>query len=158
KIGATKRPRVGVDLVPPDIPAVAYYDPDKRTVFVDAKYLSDEQLPLREYAHAMLYDDVKFRAVDYDRTWAYVAVGSGLASYFASSFANNPRIPGTDPGESLVNSRKVPELKPGPMANYDGMVVWGAIFWELRGTLPPSVADRVLYAAWTALTASEIKA
>src|SRR5438309_8401165 len=34
-LGATRKPQVEIGVVPDDVPAVAYYDPDKRTVFID---------------------------------------------------------------------------------------------------------------------------
>jgi hypothetical protein len=87
---------VKVDPVPPDVTgAIAYYDPAKLTVYVDVQFLSDLNLPLREYAHVVLYADGKYDLVDFEKTWAYIGIESGLASYFAASFINSPRIPGS---------------------------------------------------------------
>lgn len=161
RIGAQKIANVAVDLVPPDVPGmIAYFDPAKQTVFVDPQYLGTPNVPLREYAHAVLYaDPKKFAAINYERTWVYVGIESGLASYFASSFADNPAIPGAlGETDSLANSRNLSELEPGPAAMWDGTLIWGGAFWDLRGALGQSVADQLLYAAWSLVTESDINA
>jgi hypothetical protein len=155
--GAKTTPKVRVDSVPPGTPAIAYYDPDKSTVYIDTAFLSEVDLPLREYAHAVLYADRKLSAIDYERTWAYVGVESGLASYFASSFRNNPRVPVGDSAETLDNTRSLATLKPGPMIQMDGLYGWGGAFWELRKLLGPKTTDRILLAAWQAMGEVDIR-
>ncbi len=156
--GAKVTPKVSVETTPPGSPSmIAYYDLAKATVYIDAQYLADVNLPLREYAHAVLYADGKSSLIDYDRTWAYVAIESGLASYFASSFVKSPRIPGGDEKETLENNRKANELRPGTNIVVDGIYVWGGAFWELRKELGPGVADRILYSAWQSMTQEELR-
>jgi hypothetical protein len=149
---------VQVDTVPPDVPgAIAYYDPDKLTVHIDAQYLADINLPLREYAHAVLYADGKLSAIDFEKTWNYVGIESGLASYFSSSFVNDPRVPGGVDRETLDNARSVKELRPNPMIVMDGIYAWGGAFWELRKALGKAISDKLLYIAWQSLQASDLK-
>jgi hypothetical protein len=146
--GATTIPKVRVDAVPPNTYAVAYYEPSSSTVYVDTAYLADTNLPLREYAHAVLYADGKLPAIDYVRTWAYFGIESGLASYFVSSFTNDPRIPGTVGSETLDNTRSLEKLRPGPTLGMDGLYSWGGAFWEFRKLLTPKTSDKILFLAW----------
>src|SRR3954470_2927975 len=109
-IGAKTTPKVPVDLVPPTVSgALAYYDPGKATVFIDGQFLTDIRLPLREYAHAVLYADGRSSLIDFDKTWSYVGIESGLASYFSSSFSNDARVPGGWTAETLENGRSLKE-------------------------------------------------
>jgi len=156
--GAKSTPKVRVDATPPDFPgAIAYYDPSKLTVYVDLQYLADINLPLREYAHAVLYADGKSSTIDFEKTWAYVGIESGLASYFSSSFSNDPRVPGGAGSETLDNARNLKDLKPGPMIVVDGLYSWGAAFWELRKLLTQKTADKILLAAWYGMPESDFK-
>ena len=134
-------PKVRVDTVPPDFPgAIAYYDPGKSTVYIDAQYLTDINLPLREYAHAVLYADGKFSAIDYEKTWTYVGIESGLASYFSSSFVNDPRVPGGAGNETLDNTRNLKDMKPSPRSRWTestfGVVPFGNFVKHLARRFP----------------------
>ncbi len=155
--GAKITPKVRVDAVPPGYPAIAYYDPDKSTVHIDSTLLFEMDLPLREYAHAVLYAGGKFSVIDYEKTWAYVGIESGLASYFASSFRNNSRVPGGAGNETLDNARSLASLKPDPMIMMDGLYSWGGAFWELRTLLSPKTADKILVAAWQGMQEADLR-
>jgi len=154
-LGLNARPKVGVE-VATEPGSIAYYDPARLAVFISNESLGDPNVPLREYAHAVLYSDEQFKDVDYNRTWVYFGIESGLASYFSSSFRDDSRIPPNDLTETLENQRKLNELKPGPSAMWDGTLAWGAAFWDLRKALGKSVADRLLYESWAGVTSSEI--
>lgn len=155
-IGAKTTPKVPVEAVASDVSGmIAYYDPDKKTAFVDVRYLADINLPLREYAHAVL--DADGKRVDYEKSWAYLAIESGLASYFSSSFVNDPRVPGGDATETLENKKSLRNLKSGPMVQEDGLYSWGGAFWELRTSLGQGVIDKLLLRAWQNLRDEDFK-
>ena len=152
-VGAKTIPKVGVDVVSPDVPAIAYYDPDKSTVYIDPqRYLADANLPLREYAHAVLYAGGKFTSIDYQNTWVYLGIESGLASYFSSSFRNDPHVPGDVGDNTLESSKNLKDLKPGPSIMMDGIYYWGGAFWELRKLVGQKIADKLLYSAWESIS------
>jgi hypothetical protein len=156
-IGARITPKVRVDVVPPNYPAIAYYDPGTSTVYVDTSYLADKDLPLREYAHAVLYEDGKYSAIDYEKTWAFVGIESGLASYFSSSFRNDPRVPGGNGNETLDNERNLGLLKPSPMIIVDGLYAWGGTFWALRKLFDSKTVDKILFTAWQDLREADLR-
>jgi hypothetical protein len=159
-LGLKQRPMVDVQTVPPDVQgALAYYEREKNTVFIDKDNLSDENLPLREYAHAVLMDDQKWKALtDVNATWVYFDLESGLASYFSSSLRNSPQIPSgaSGPHDTLENPRKVTDMQPGYQNAWNGMLAWGAAFWDLRKALTSTVADKLLYQAWVNVDNAEI--
>ena len=157
-IGAPRPSAVDIDVAGQEIPGmVAYYDPQKRAVLIGSEYLGDEAIPLREFAHSVLYTGGKYEAIDFDRTWMFIAIESGLASYFSSSYRNDPSVPPTGgPDSSLDNTQSVAMLVPVD-PQYTGKLVWGGAFWELRTKLSQQVADRLLYAAWAAVTVEDIR-
>jgi hypothetical protein len=161
-LGLKASPRIDVQ-VSTEPGAIAYYDPSRQAVFVESGSLGDRDLTLREFAHAVLYSsENKSKVVDYERTWVYVGIESGLASYFSSSYRDDAHIPSgsvNDLGsqdQTLENQRKLNDLKAGPTAMWDGTLAWGAAFWDLRRTLGKSVSDKLLYKSWEDLTESEI--
>ena len=159
KLGLAKAPKVGIEIMPPGIDSIAYYDPDKRTAFVEAKSLAIPNVALREYAHAVLYSDERIlKAVSFDQTWVYTGIESGLASYFASSFTGDPSLPGAPGRDSLKNGLDFSQLKPGAFGHWQGTLTWGATFWDLRERLGKDVADKVLYSAWSSLGEKDIAA
>src|SRR5262245_35624397 len=129
--------------------AMAYSDPSTSTVYVETAFVANINLNLllREYAHAVLYAEGKSSAIDYEQTWTYVGIESGLASYFASSFTNDPRVPGSRDGETLDNTRSLEKLTPGPTIIHDGLYSWGGVFWELRKLLGDKTTDKIFVAA-----------
>jgi hypothetical protein len=161
-LGLNSAPKVDAQVS--DSPgALSYYDPDKHTVYIAGDSLGDQNLPFREYAHAVLYAPAKFRAIDYDRTWQYVGIESGLASYFSSSYRDNPSIPfgsytkSNDPDQTLENHHQISELKHDASIESTGALAWGAAFWDLRKKLSKDVTDQLLFKSWNDLTENEIK-
>jgi hypothetical protein len=160
-LGLKAYPRIDVQ-VSSEPGALVYYDSDRKTVFIDSGYLGNRDLPLREFAHAVLYlSPEKLKEIDYDRTWVYVGIESGLASYFSSSYRDDAHIPSpinssNDLDQTLENQQKLSDLKAGPSAMWDGTLAWGAAFWDMRKSLGKSVVDRLLYRSWNDLTESEI--
>jgi hypothetical protein len=153
KLGANDTAKVRVEPTPLDSGMLAYYDPDKRTVYIDRDRLSDPNLPLREYAHAVLYSDQNLGSEhDVEKAWVYHAIESGLASYFGCSFVNNPRVPGGD--GTLDNDASVAELQLGFSNEF--LFAWGGTFWDLRKTIGATAADRLLYRAWATVTPVDV--
>ena len=139
--------------------SLAYYDPDKRRMVIDRRYASDPDLLYREYMHHVLSPSTF--AGDADAFWAYYAIESGLATYFACSFTGNPRSAEKTAALmkqeglfiwDLRNERKFSAIKHSVMsAMSDGTEVWGGVFWEIRQLLGQVKADRLLFKAWFAL-------
>lgn len=83
---------------------------------------------------------------------ALVAILSGLATYYPSSFKNDPDF-GPAYGGQLDNFRSLSELRL-ESASADGSSIWGSICWELRTMLGASNSDRLLFEAWEQMDAA----
>jgi tetrahydromethanopterin S-methyltransferase subunit G len=158
---------VTVDVSKDAIPgAISYYVPETNTLVIAEAYGNDPDIMLREYSHHVLYSKPTIEAVSNpERTWAYMAIESGLANYFVCSSKDNPAFGETTsqrlqlPGKnwSLQNNRRFAELKPGwRYVMSDGAQIWGGAFWDLRQKLGQDVADRLLYRTWFALEATDV--
>ena len=136
---------------------LSYYDPDKRLFVIDRRYAND---PLPLYHEFMRYvlSPSGVPSGTESRLWAYVAIESGLALYFPSSFLNNPRpSSNTDFDWDLSGARSFTELRPTFVsAQTDGAAIWGAAFWEIRQKLSQEKADKLLFDGWGALRAAEV--
>jgi hypothetical protein len=75
-----------------------------------------------------------------------VAILSGLATYYPSSFKNDSDF-GPAYGGQLVKFRSLGELRLDN-ASVDGSSIWGSICRELRTLLGASNSDRLLFEAW----------
>jgi hypothetical protein len=145
--------------------ALAYYDSDSHRMVIDRKYASDPDLLYREYMHHVLYsgdlpEDAK------GTLWPYYAIESGLATYFACSFNNNPRsaektasLAGGDfKIWDLSTERKFSEIQPNVgSAMTDGTEIWGGAFWEIRQLLGQTAADRLLFKTWFAVRPGDVR-
>ena len=159
---------VFVDVSANPVPgAISYYDPATHTLIIDKTYANDTDMLLREYSHHVLYSgpDVKI-PTNVMETWAFIAIESGLANYFACSFKDSPsfgeataailKMPSNS--WSLKNQRRITELKQNDYSILsDGGQIWGGAFWDLREDLGKDVADKLLYEAWFALSSSDAK-
>jgi hypothetical protein len=136
--------------------AIAYYDMDKHRVVISPEFVGDPSVPLREYSHSVLYSVEKTSATDFGRAWAIHAIESGLASYFSSSYRNDPSVPGFE-GQSLKNKNMISAINERGNQTVDGLLAWGGAFWDLRTAIGDDIADPLLYAAWASLTPDDIK-
>ena len=132
----------------------AYYDPDKRMMVIDSKYISDLPVVYREYMHHVLYS-LEPR-IEYGST--HYAIESGLAWYFPCSFVDNPNpSPASKPWD-LEKQRSFNEMDPDrDSAFFAGTEIWGSAFWELRKVLGKGPADKLLFDAWFKLRPEEVK-
>jgi hypothetical protein len=156
---------VTVDVSKDVLPGViAYYDFSTNTLVINEAHAHDTDLLLREYSHHVLYSKPSLKAAD--RTWAYLAIESGLANYFVCSSRNSPafgeatsrRLELPAKNWSLQNDRKFAEQRPDwGSAMADGAQIWGGAFWDLRQKLGQKVADRLLYRAWFSLEAADVE-
>lgn len=141
-----------------EVGAIAYYDPEKRMMVIDAKYVGDSAVVNREYMHHVLYSSGMPN--DPNSVLAtYYAIESGLAWYFPCSYLGNPNPSPTSSSWDLVKKRQFSELRPTvSSAMNGGTQVWGGAFWELRMILGQSAADKLLFDAWFKLKPDEVKA
>jgi uncharacterized membrane-anchored protein YhcB (DUF1043 family) len=136
---------------------IAYYDPGQRMMVIDGKYLTNSAVVYREYMHHVLYSSGMPKDTESELA-NYYAIESGLAWYFPCSFIGDPNPARNATSWDLTKKRAFSELKPGVgSAMIDGTEIWGSAFWELRQTLGPIAADKILFDAWFKLTAEEAK-
>jgi hypothetical protein len=121
--------------------AVSYYDPSQDSILVNVKYADIVFWPLRDFTVRALLPDGGGQLRP-----SLVAILSGLATYYPSSFKNDPDF-GPDYGGQLVKFRSLSELRLDN-ASPDGSSIWGSICWELRTMLGASNSDRLLVEAW----------
>jgi tetratricopeptide (TPR) repeat protein len=133
---------VQVQITPANNQYLSYYDPSKDTIFYSVQYADSTFWPLRDYTFRALGEDERL----YQRP-ALVAIMSGLATYYPSSFRNNPNY-GPDYGGHLDKFRSLGELRPElQSASSDGSSIWGSICWELRTMLERDATDTLLLQA-----------
>jgi hypothetical protein len=136
-----------------DLAMIGYYDPDKRMMVIDSKYISESAVVYREYMHHVLYPNGIPK-----ESPNYYAIESGLAWYFPCSFIDDPTPARNASSWDLTKKRKFTELRPEiSSAMIDGTEIWGSAFWELRQILGQGAADKLLFDAWFALNADEVK-
>ncbi len=155
-IGAKQAPKVRVEATPRGSSMMAYFDPTTAGVYIDPQYLGETGVPLREYAHGVLYAENR-AAFSANMQWVISGIESGLASYFSSSLRNEARVPGSD--QSLDNDKSLKDLKPENPADatIDGLYVWGGALWDLRKTIGQPECDKLLIAAWQNLRGADFK-
>lgn len=132
----------------------AYYDQDTSKMVVDASRASDPSFALREYMHRTLYPEDLLEAPSPNAPAAkqpsadWVAIESGLASYFAASFLQTSHVDFDD----LSKLERLPaERSDIGEATIWGVGVWGSAFWELRNTLGQEDCDKLLAQFWQGL-------
>jgi hypothetical protein len=136
-----------------EFPAIAYYDPGKRMMVIDSKYISELAVIYREYMHHVFYPN----GIP-ERLPNYYAIESGLAWYFPCSFIGDPSPAKNASSWDLTRKRKFAEMRPEiSSAMIDGTEIWGSAFWELRQILGQGAADKLLFDAWFALGAGAVK-
>jgi uncharacterized membrane-anchored protein YhcB (DUF1043 family) len=140
-----------------EIGAIAYYDPDKRMMVIDSKYITDSAVVYREYMHHVLYSSGMPRDPG-SVLVNYYALESGLAWYFPCSFIGSPNPSPSAAGWDLTKKRAFSELRPDvSSAIVDGTEIWGSAFWELRQVLGQNAADKLLFETWFKVQAEETK-
>jgi hypothetical protein len=133
---------------------ISYYDPDKRMMVIDSKYASEASIIYREYMHQVLYP----KGIS-ENAPHYYAIESGLAWYLPCSFIGDPNPAKKVSPWDLTRKRQLAEMKSDiPSAMRDGTEIWGGAFWELRQRLGQSTTDKLLFAAWFAISADDVKA
>jgi hypothetical protein len=115
----------------------AYCDPEKRTMYVDPKYVKPGILN-REYVHHVLFSLLKRRSypVEID------GFESGLANYFPASFADNPKAVYF---YDLEEKHSIPEFGDD---RYNLTKIWGSVAWSLRSRIGQARADVLLFRTW----------
>jgi hypothetical protein len=132
---------------------ISYYIPDKRMMVIDSKYISEEAIVYREYMHLVLYPN----GIPKEDPLHY-AIESGLAWYFPCSFIGDPKPARTVTSWDLTKKRRFAEMRSEfGSALVDGTEIWGSAFWELRQILGQSAADKLLFDAWFAFGADEVR-
>lgn len=128
------------------------YVPDTNIMQVASKYAYDTDLILHEYMRHVLLPSATSvpNPVENAAWWTYFAIDSGLAVYYPCSFNQRP-VFGTSEeiSTSLDNEIKFNEPPHDQYsAHNEGNKAWGGAFWEIRGLLGQSVADKLLCTAW----------
>ena len=138
-----------------DVPGmISYYDSDKRMMVIDSKYISDSTVIFREYMHHVLYP----RKIP-DNAPYYYAIESGLGWYLPCSFIGDPNPAKGVTAWDLTKKRQFAEMRSDAgSALMVGTEIWGGAFWELRQRLGQSTTDKLLFAAWFAIGADDVKA
>jgi hypothetical protein len=132
---------------------VASWNPDTASIVVASAFARDKVSVLRQLAHQSLHT----RSI---QSPEYLAIESGLATYFPCSFLNHPKLGDQASVEGqkvfrpqdLLNSRRFSEIQLEQFVSMqnDGSEIWGAAFWQIRELLGQEDADRLLAKTWQA--------
>jgi hypothetical protein len=148
------------------------YDPQANEIHLSGDAVGDKDFALKEYVyralHGPLYNVNRGLAEEIGAVAVQgegKAVGellSGLATYFTCSFNGDSRFARKTAqrsgyGRSLVYLEETRRLDESPIPSSEelrvfaiqlGGEVWGSAFWEVRGLLGPSTADKLIAEAW----------
>jgi hypothetical protein len=160
-----------------DSDTAMFYMPTDSKIIIGASFRSSEMFldapdaAAREFAHHVLFVSLGGQRNPelFFRSEALVGLESGLADYYVASWTDNPSLfraaaavlkekIGFDRDEirNLKNDRLLKDLpKAGP--SQTAGEVWGGLFWELRGQLGQSIADKLLADAWKSIRPEEEK-
>jgi hypothetical protein len=129
----------------------ALWNPGTSSIVVASAFARDKVSVLRQLAHPSLHTKTI-------QSPEYLAIESGLATYFPCSFLNHPKLAdqasaaGQDVfrPQNLLNNRRFSEIQLEQFVSVqnDGSEIWGAAFWEIRELLGPEDADRLLAKTW----------
>jgi hypothetical protein len=132
---------------------VASWNPATASIVVASAFARDKVSVLRQLAHQSLHT-TSIQSPE------YLAIESGLATYFPCSFLNHPKLgdQASAPGQNvfrpqdLLNSRRFSEIQLEQFVSVqnDGSEIWGAAFWQVRDLLGQEDADRLLAKTWQA--------
>jgi hypothetical protein len=157
KLGYEDRSEGVTVLIDPALKDNAHYTNGR--IVVGEPLAGDPSVVMREYAHHALT-----RELPYDGfTEEEKALESGLADYFACSFADDPLMgkgiihlyrsyPGYETKTAVRDLSQVLKFTKGDA--FDFRVLgeqWGSAFWELRRQLGREAADKILFDAWESL-------
>ena len=133
----------------------AYYDGSAQQIVLDPQLSSDPYPVLRQYAHHVLFTALP-------KGWAELgaagaAIESGLADYLVASHTGSAALGaqaatalgGDGPIRNLDNKLSFEGLD-ASASSQQGGEIWGAIFWELRQAIGPTIADPLLVRVWSA--------
>jgi len=167
-------PSPRLEIEPPDMLSgtFAYYDPGKhrgdQRVVLSLCAAGEPGMAFREYGHHVALNSLGFDMVAANDL-ALQAIETGLVSYFACSYQNEPTLgrrqpvkPGTAQASAdsaaminLENNTKLNEAD--TTTDYEAMYkvgeAWGGLFWDIRKALGRDLADRILLSAWRGLPA-----
>ena len=140
---------------------VSYYEPGSNTMTIDPQAAPDPYASRREATHHVLMaDDPQGCGSAICR-----ALESGLADYFAASFAENPHLGdklikvygGTEPFMMNVeNAQPFRSIESNDLtAVYEGGQMWSGAFWAIRSKLGKAATDSILGEAWNETDRSE---
>jgi hypothetical protein len=144
--------------------AFAYYDPDKARIVLSQCAAGEVGMVFREFGHHV---QIKGLSFDYFNKFNMVlaAIETGLVSYFACSYQNDPMLAraqtGSDGQKDVRSGRAMIDLEnrkslssAGSIkendytAMYDIGDAWGGMFWDIRKSIGAELADQILFAAW----------
>jgi hypothetical protein len=141
---------------------ISYYDPVQDRIVTNIAYAGEEDYLRRDYTHHAL---ATARADLWNRgsaSWELASIESGLAAYFPCSFKNSHLfgegaahlVGESAPFFDLTNTRQMHEIKKSSdSVATTGLEVWGGTFWRLRAEFGRTVADRLLWRAWSSMRA-----
>ncbi len=134
---------------------MAYFDDNKKTIFVNSKYADETDVLLHAYMRHILPKENgnPENQTEWDKNpelWSYYALESAVAPYYVCSFNNRPTLGSGknvifDLSISKKNRKKVFD---GQTAIIEGVPIWGSSFWELRNVLGADKADASLTKCW----------
>src|SRR6266566_5299277 len=121
----------------------------------------------REYGHHVMLRTLGFD-IGKANDSALNAIETGLVSYFACSYQNDPTLgrphgqpAGTAPMINLENKRTLAGATSLAASDLQKMYevgdAWGGLFWDIRKAVGANQADRIMLAAWRALPAPDVK-
>jgi hypothetical protein len=144
--------------------AFAYYEPGQNRVVLSRCAAGETGIVFREFSHHVLLRSLSF---DYDKANNMVlnAIETGLVSYFACSYQNEPTLGRQQDASSnaaminLENKKSLASagsLKMTDLSSmYDVGEAWGGLFWDVRRVVGAALADQIMFAAWHELPPPE---
>ena len=145
--------------------AFAYYESDKRRIVLSPCAAGETGMVFREYGHEVMPRTLRFD-MDAANDMGLNAIETGLVSYFACSYQNDPTLgrprpqstpPGanTEPIVNLENKRTLADAASLTASDFQKMYglgdAWGGLFWDIRKAVGRELADPIILAAWHAL-------
>ena len=136
-------------------PLNAYYNVEKRVIYIHKDLLASISVPLREYSHYALGRAAPKAKIDEENL---AGMEQGLTDYFPMSFLDTPLV-GDGLGavfkidkpylRNLANDLKYAAADAMPHSRGE---VWAGALWRCRAELGREVVDKIALKAWSELT------